>query len=190
MLHYTLIPFAERQKITMNLVRVGDKVINKDKIYRTIDRLLAMRTEGLSQAESASLIGTDRSFVSRLESLGEVRKGSKIALIGFPIKNKEEIDDVCKKYGLDKIWIMTNDERWVYIRSRSGEELLNDIQELVSELQELDYVIFLGSDMRVNLMEAVLKNKVIGIEIGKSPIKSDVFIQVEKIISIIEKIRS
>ena len=53
----------------MNLVRVGDKVINKDKIDRTVDRLLDMRSEGLSQAEAASLIGTDRSFVSRLRAL-------------------------------------------------------------------------------------------------------------------------
>ena len=87
----------------MNLVRVGDKVINKDKIYRTVDRLLDMRSEGLSQAEAASLIGTDRSFVSRLEGLGEVRKGSRIALIGFPIQNKEALDDLCREYGLDKV---------------------------------------------------------------------------------------
>ena len=164
----------------MNLVRVGDKVINKDKIYRTVDRLLDMRSEGLSQAEAASLIGTDRSFVSRLEGLGEVRKGSRIALIGF----------LCREYGLDKVWIMNDEERWAYIKSRSGEELLRDLVVLVSELQELDYVIFIGSDMRVHLLEAVLKNKVIGVEIGKSPIKHDVAINLEDIVSIIDKIRS
>ena len=174
----------------MNLVRVGDKVINKDKIYRTVDRLLDMRSEGLSQAEAASLIGTDRSFVSRLEGLGEVRKGSRIALIGFPIQNKEALDDVCREYGLDKVWIMNDEERWAYIKSRSGEELLRDLVVLVSELQELDYVIFIGSDMRVHLLEAVLKNKVIGVEIGKSPIKHDVAINLEDIVSIIDKIRS
>ena len=69
-------------------------------------------------------------------------------------------------------------------------ELLSDLVVLVSDLQELDYVIFIGSDMRVHLLEAVLKNKVIGVEIGKSPIKHDVAINLEDIVSIIDKIRS
>lgn len=96
----------------MNLVRVGDKVINKDKIYRTVDRLLDMRSEGLSQAEAASLIGTDRSFVSRLEGLGEVRKGSKDSLVGFPIQNKEALEDLCREEAWIKALVRTTEERW------------------------------------------------------------------------------
>ena len=54
---------------------------------------------------------------------------------------------MCREYGLDNVWIMNDEERWAYIKSRSGEELLRDLVVLVSELQELDYVIFIGSDM-------------------------------------------
>ena len=73
------------------LLRVGEKIIDRDKIYKAVDDILEMRSRGLSQQEIANRIGLDRTAISRLETLGEVRKGGRIALVGFPIKNCEEI---------------------------------------------------------------------------------------------------
>lgn len=72
----------------MPLVRVGEKVIDRDKVDRVLDRLFELRQNGVSQAEAAARVGIDRSFVSRIENLGEVRKGKRVALIGFPVGNK------------------------------------------------------------------------------------------------------
>ena len=73
------------------LLRIGDKIINPDKIHRVIDDVLEMRGRGLSQQEIANKVGIDRTVISRLETLGEVRKGGRIALVGFPIKNCAEL---------------------------------------------------------------------------------------------------
>ena len=110
-----------------NLIRVGDKVIDRDRIDRTIDKLLDMRRNGVSQAEAAAAVGIDRPFVSRLENLGEIRKGRRVALIGFPIGNKEDIERLAKKAGVDFVWLMNDVERWAYVEERSGIELLNDV---------------------------------------------------------------
>ena len=96
----------------MELVRIGDKVIDKDKIVRVINRVLELRTEGQSQAEAVATLGLDRSFISRLEAVGEVRKGTKIALIGFPLSNCDEIAQIAKELGIDYVWLMDDRQRW------------------------------------------------------------------------------
>lgn len=55
------------------LLRIGDKLINRNKIDRVVDRILHLRTQGLSQQEVAAQVGIDRSVISRLEHMGEVR---------------------------------------------------------------------------------------------------------------------
>ena len=158
----------------MDLIRVGDKLVSKRKIAGTIDRVLSLRSEGLSQTEAANAIGIDRSFVSRLETIGEIRKGSKIGLIGFPVANKDELIELCQRKALDKYWIMNDEDRWEYIDKQNGRSLLNEFTTIISEWGSLDYVIFIGSDLRIKMMEPVFGSKGIGIEIGKSPIKEDV----------------
>lgn len=64
--------------------RAGDKLLNRVKLDRIVDRIFQLRVSGLSQQEVAQRVGCDRSFVSRLESLAEVRKGGSLAVIGFP----------------------------------------------------------------------------------------------------------
>src|SRR5690554_6283612 len=73
-----------------DLIRVGEKVIQRSRIIRFVDRLLARRAAGLSQLEAARELGVDRTLISRLEAIGEVRKGARLALIGFPIANRAE----------------------------------------------------------------------------------------------------
>ena len=85
----------------MRLIRIGEKVISEEKLRKEISKILKLRTEGLTQEEVARKLGVERTFVSRLESLGEIRRGEKIALVGFPVKNKEEIVSLSEKFGID-----------------------------------------------------------------------------------------
>ena len=137
-------------------MRIGDKLISRGKLRRIIDRILEARAAGSSQQEVANQIGTDRTFISRLETLGEVRKGKRVALIGFPIKNKEELLEVARSEGVDYSLIFTDDERWDFLDTKSSVELFNQVLELIGHFREYDRVIFLGSDMRVELVEGIL----------------------------------
>ena len=87
--------------------------------------------------------------------------------------NKDEIHEVASEEGIDFIFLMNDEERWRYVRERSGLEVLNEIMAIISKLQIYDVVIFIGSDMRCNLVESILGNRVISIVIGTSPIKQD-----------------
>ena len=75
----------------MDLIRIGDKLISLSRIETIIQEMLDLRQQGISHAEVAKRYNTDRTFLSRLESLGEIRKGRTIAIVGFPIKNIDEI---------------------------------------------------------------------------------------------------
>lgn len=157
----------------MEFVRVGDKLISRGRILRAVDRLLELRVQGLSQAEAGRVVGVDRTFVSRLESLGEVGKGPRVALIGFPVGNRQEVEEVARQEGVEYVLLLTNSERWAYFGERNGIEIANQIMDLISRMKEFDAVIFAGSDMRIHLAEAILGPKVIGLELGTSPIETD-----------------
>jgi transcriptional regulator len=170
----------------MKFYRIGDKVINSKYLDKTINKILKMRQSGLSQSKVADELDLERSFISRLESIGEIRRGNKIALVGFPIKNKEEIIKIAKNYGLEYILVMTEEERWNFVRKKSGINIFEDVIEILVELKEYDLTIFLGSDMRLDLVDKLLDGKVIGIKIGESPIKEDKYVDPDKIKEILD----
>ena len=170
----------------MDFSRIGDKIINNKKIFRNIEKILEYREKGYSQSRVAEEIKVDRSFISRLESLGEIRKGDKIALVGFPVANKNEILDIAKKYGLEYVLVMTEEERWNFIKNKDGLELFNGLIEIIIKLKEFDLVIFLGSDMRLDLVDKLLDGKIIGIELGESPINEDKFVDPKEIKKILD----
>ncbi|MFW6309136.1 MAG: transcriptional regulator [bacterium] len=165
----------------MEFLRVGNKIINEKKIMRVIDKILQMREDGLSQSQVAREINVDRSFISRLESIGEVRKGDKIALVGFPVENKQELTNLGQKYGLDYIYLLTEKERWNFIEESSGLEIFNQVIELIVKLKEFDLIIFIGSDMRLDLIEKLMDGEIIGIKIGESPINENKYVDTDKI---------
>ncbi len=173
----------------MDLIRIGDKVIDRDRIYSIIDRVLTLRSSGLSQTDVANELGIDRTFVSRLESIGELRKGKKIAIVGFPVKNKDELIKLASDYAVDHAFILNNEERWEFIKSRNGVDLFNDVLGLIYKLRNYDRIIFIGSDMRIKMITSILGDRIIGIEIGKSPIKEDVHIDPELIEKLLKEIR-
>ncbi|TYP58746.1 helix-turn-helix domain-containing protein [Thermosediminibacter litoriperuensis] len=173
----------------MDLIRIGDKLISLTKITGTLEEMLALRQKGMSQAEVARKFGIDRSFLSRVESLGEVRKGRTIALVGFPLKNTAEIERVAREEGVDFILLMTDRERWDFVYKKSGIELINEIMNWIYRVRQHDVVIILGSDQRIRLFRALLDNEVVAVEIGKSPMKDDAYVEPEYLREIIRKVR-
>ncbi len=173
----------------MDLIRVGEKVISEDKLKKEISKVLKLRAEGLTQVEVARKLGIERTFVSRLESLGEIRRGEKIALVGFPIKNKNEILSLSRKLGLDYTLILTEHERYDFIKNKEKIELFNEILKIITHLLDFDVIVFLGSDRRVEFVEKLFSVQVIGIELGKSPIIEDQYVNPELIEKVLKEVK-
>lgn len=173
----------------MELLRIGEKLVSIGRIHRRVERILQLRSRGQSQQEVAEQLGVDRTFISRLEGLGEVRKGGRLALIGFPIENKEEIEALARQEGIDHVLVMTDSERWEFAQDRSGVELVNELMVMFSQLRDFDTIIFLGSDMRIGLVEAMLEpGAVLGIELGKSPMQEDKYVDPKELQTMIRSL--
>lgn len=170
--------------------RIGDKVVDRDRLYHVVDRVLELRAAGVSQLEVAQRLGTERSFVSRLEALGEIHRGARLALVGFPLGDKEALLSVAQEEGVEYTLILTDEERWRFVEEKSGSQLLNEVMHIIAELRTYDVVIFLGSDMRVRVAEALLDKKVVCVEIGRSPIKGDCKIEPEKLRCLIRRVKA
>jgi transcriptional regulator len=173
----------------VDLIRIGDKLISLSRIDNIVQEMLDLRQQGVSQAEVAKKFNTDRTFLSRLEGLGEVRKGRTIALVGFPIKNTEELKEVAHQEGVDFSLLMTDRERWDFVYEKSGIELLNEVMSLIYKVRQYDVVIILGSDQRLRLFKALLDKEVVSIDIGKSPITQDVYLDPVNLRDIIRTIK-
>ncbi len=167
----------------MSFVRIGDKIVSREKIDEAIDDILAYRAKGLSQAEVAAQMGLDRTFISRLETLGELRKGGSMALVGFPIGNSEEIKKIASEEGVEFTLVMNDTERWSFARDRSGVDLLNELMALIGNIKKYDKVILIGSDKRLEIMRGLLdrKTEVATIVIGRSPMSGDVYVNPESL---------
>jgi len=172
----------------MDFYRIGDKVISLQKIIDEVKRILDLRQKGFSQIEVAEKLKIDRSFISKLEGLGEVRKGKNIAAIGFPIKNKQEVEEVLQSYGINYYLLMTEEERNNFINSLSAAQLLNIMGEYINNFKSFDIVIAMGSDFRLNWFKAFLDCEVITIPLGKSPLKYDVEVDIETLKKILDTI--
>lgn len=172
----------------LGLVRIGDKVIDREKLWRNLEQILHLRASGLPQQEVAERLGVDRSFISRLEALGEVRKGRRVAVVGFPIANKEELERVCQQAGAELVLILRNAERWQYVRERDGVQLVNDLMQMMARLREFDAVVFLGSDMRIQLASGLLQERLLPVQLGPSPLKQDYWVDPAYLASLLEAV--
>nr|WP_126308342.1 helix-turn-helix transcriptional regulator [Methylomusa anaerophila] len=173
----------------IGVLRIGEKIVNRQKIHQTIDSILEMRCNGLSQIEVAQQIGVDRTFISRLETLGEIRKGGRIAIIGFPIKNCDEIYAVARQEGIDFCLVLSEQERWDFVQTKSGIELFNTIVDMCANVRKHDIVIIIGSNMRIKLIEALIDKPVISVQIGESPIEEDKYVDPEDIRNLVRQLR-
>jgi transcriptional regulator len=174
----------------MEFIRIQDKIISWQKIEMTLKKALQMRARGFSQQEVADRLEIDRTFISRLEGIGELRKGQSIACIGFPLRNKEEIQSILEKEGVDYILLMTEQERQDFVNKRSGKELLNVIMDLIADVRKYETVICIGSDERIKILEGVLDGQIISLEIGTSPITEDKWLDPDEIRKVLSSIRS
>jgi len=173
----------------VDFIRIGGKLISISRIENTIQEMLILRQQGVSQADVAKKFNTDRTFLSRLESLGEIRKGKTIAIVGFPIKNTEELKQMAAQEGVDFTLIMNDKERWDFVYEKSGIELLNEVMGIIYQVRQYDVVILFGSDQRLRLFKALLDKEVIPVNIGKSPITEDVYVDPENLKEIIKTIK-
>ncbi len=172
----------------MDFVRIGEKLISLNKIDEMMTEILTMRGNGYSQSEVSKRLQIDRAFISRLEKMGEMRTGGRIAVIGFPVENTDELLEVCAKKGVEFTLLMNEEERWRWIKQQSGEELLNKIMELTHQVRMYDLIIVLGSNYRINLIKALLNKEIIGIKLGESPIEKDVYLSPDRLEHVIEQL--
>lgn len=153
--------------------RVGDKLISLSKATRLIEKALTMREQGSSQQETADKLRLDRSFISRLEAIGEVRKGSKVAVVGFPLENSKELAAICGEEGLDLHLLLNNKERWQMVKDKEALAFFNQVLDLITRLRDYDTLILITSDKWFVLAEALLDLQIIYLKLGQTPIESD-----------------
>lgn len=170
--------------------RIGNKHISISKLNRTVEKIFELREKGLSQQETAERTETDRVFISKLEKLGEIRKGGRIAVIAFPILNKEELIKTAKEYGAELTLIMTEKERWGFLEKKSGIELFNEIMELLTYIRSFDTVILMGSNKRIKLIERFIDSQTFSIEIGQSPLEEDVYVNPKVLQNLLVRLKS
>ena len=173
----------------MELIRLGDKIISRRKIDQAINKILNLRMKGLSQTEVAQRLGVDRTLVCRLENLGELRKGRSLAVVGFPVLNKKEVEEALEREGVDLVFIMSEKERWQFIKQKSGVDLFDSIMEQIAKVHSYDQVIVIGSNQRIKVFKAVLDKEVVGFEIGESPIQEDKIVEIDDLIKLVRAVK-
>lgn len=164
----------------MKLYRIGGKVVSGEKLSRVLDEILELRVSGATQEEAAVSGGVPRTFVSYLEKLGSVRKGAKIALIAFPVSNREATLALAEKYGIELALVFSQSER-EHVGDGSAASLFNSMIDTLAELKNFDTAVVAASDYRIGTFHDVLDCEVVGLELGPTPIKEDVEIDLDEL---------
>lgn len=172
----------------MEFIRIGEKVVSRERISKLIGEILHQRSRGATQQEVALNLGVERSFVSRLEGLGEVRRGERVALVGFPIENKEMVEEIARGCGVDFTFLLSEEERLNFVGRENGAELFNEVLEILAKLRDYDLVVLLVSDKRISVIEKILDGRVLGIPIGRSPIREDKYVDPDELRSILSTV--
>jgi hypothetical protein len=160
--------------------RIGDKVVGKEKLVSILDEILGDREAGATQEEAARAHGVQRTFVSFLESLGEVRRGARVALVGFPVANAEEVKALGERKALDFVLVFSQAQR-EDIESSAGYDVFNRLLETLATLRDFDVVVFMASDWRLELIERILGTEVVGIPLGSTPLRADVHVDIARL---------
>ncbi|MGB4183415.1 MAG: transcriptional regulator [Dethiobacteria bacterium] len=170
------------------IVRIGDKLVSVDRAKRLLERVLEQRAEGLSQQEVARRLSLDRTFISRLEAIGEIRKGKRVAVIGFPVKNKDELLKTCQDLGLEFFWLMTNQERWKLVDERQALDFFNQVLELIAQLRDYEVLVMATSEKWYRFAEALLDCQILYLSLGPTPIGEDQLVDPDRFRSLIEQV--
>ena len=171
----------------MELFRIGDKVISKEKLMSALEDILLSRVKGATQEEAAARAGVPRSFVSNIETLGALRYGKKIAFIAFPLSNAREAMALADSYGVDLSLALSQDDR-----QRVGEgpaaDMFNRMIDTLAALKSFDTVIIAASDYRIDSFKRIIDGEVVGIKLGESPITSDQKLDLNVLKSVFEEL--
>lgn len=169
----------------MRFFRIGDKVVSRDKLVDEITAILADREAGATQEQTAKRHNVQRSFVSFLETLGEVRRGARVALIGFPIANCGEVQALAERHALDFVLVFSQAER-EGIESESATEVFNSLLDTLATLRDYDVLVMLASDLRIKTIEKILGREVVGLPLGQSPLREDIIVDIEQLDAVLE----
>lgn len=171
----------------MRLYRIGDKVVSREKLTRIVGDILAERERGATQEEAAHAHGVQRTFVSFLESLGEIRRGPKVALVAFPVANADEVRSLAEEKALDLTVVLSQTER-EGLESAPAAKLFNQVLEVLAQLRDFDVIVLLASDWRIRTVEKILGREVVGIPLGHSPLRRDVEVDLEELSALLETV--
>jgi len=173
----------------VRLFRVGNKVVSLGKITDAVTAILEDRERGATQEEAARAHGVQRSFVSFLETLGEVRRGPRVALVGFPIANCDEVHALADAHAVDFVLVVSQNER-EYIENGPAADIFNQLLETIAVLKEYDVLVLLASDWRIKTIEKILGKEVVGIVLGHSPIREDVEVDIAELDAVLAAVES
>lgn len=173
----------------MKLFRIGDKIVSRDKLVDEITAILADREAGATQEETAKRHNVQRSFVSFLETLGEIRRGARVALIGFPVANCADVTALAEKHALDFVLVFSQAER-EGIESDSATEVFNSLLDTLATLRDYDVLVMLASDWRIKTVEKILGREVVGLPLGHSPLREDIMVDLEQLDMVLDGVMS
>lgn len=171
----------------MRLFRIGSKVVSLDKLTDAVTAILEDREAGRTQLEAAVAHDVQRSFVSFLETLGEVRRGPRLALVGFPIANCDEVRAVAERHALDLVLVISQDQR-ESIENGPAYDMFNQLLETLAALRDFDVVVLLASDWRIKTVERILGTEVVGLPLGASPLRSDVTVDIGELEAVLDSV--
>jgi transcriptional regulator with XRE-family HTH domain len=172
----------------MEFVRIGDKLIDLDRIDAAVRNILALRSEGLSQQEVAARLKIDRTFISRLETIGNIRRGGRIGLIAFPVANGEELQALANRYGIEERLILSNRERWSLVEQSSGMDFFNSVMSLLERFRQCDTVLAFCSPKWNRIAEALLDSQVLATDIAPTPVTGDIYLHPERLETLLQEL--
>jgi hypothetical protein len=171
----------------VRLYRIGDKLVSAERVHEEITRILEDREAGATQEEVARQHGVQRSFISFLESLGEVRRGARIGVVGFPIANCDEVRAAAERHAVDFVLVLSQSER-ESVEAGSSASIFNMLLDTLADLRDFDVVVLLASDWRVNTIEKILGTEVVSITLGPSPLRTDVTVDIDELDHVLDSI--
>jgi hypothetical protein len=169
----------------MRFFRIGDKIVSREKLLEQITGILRDRERGATQADAAKSHGVERSFVSWLETLGEVRRGRRIGLIAFPVANGDEVRAMAERHGVEFVLVMSQTER-EGLEGSPGDAVFNRVLDTLATLKDYDVLVLLASDWRVGTIEKILGREVVAVTLGPSPLRHDVVVDLEELDGILD----
>jgi hypothetical protein len=161
----------------MRFFRIGDKIVSREKLVEQITDILRDRESGATQADAARSHGVERSFVSWLETLGEVRRGRRVGLIAFPVANGDEVREMAERHGVEFVLVMSQTER-ERLEGSPGDAVFNRVLDTLATLKDFDVLVLLASDWRVGTIEKILGREVVAVTLGPSPLRHDVVVDI------------